>query len=197
MMAEPEIMSDEVTKCDSYAGLVKAWHHYASWRDRMFAGYVTALGALVYLGASKDATTFTRVVILCLTLLVSIVFRMLDYRTNEYVNLCQLEGEKIRGTDSLFVALNRQRFCEISPGVKYADAINLLVAVACTASLVGLADLLLGWFVMRHAWCSGLVAVGFFLGLYKFLENFGGRIYQHEKEKYRLIHAPTSAKPTP
>lgn len=181
-------MADEVTKSDPHAELVTAWHHYVSWREKIFAGYVTVIGALGYLGASKDATSFTRIVILFSTLLVSIVFRMLDFRTNEYVNLCQLAGEKIWRTESLFVALNRQRFCDKSPGVKYADAINLLVAAVCTTSLAGQAFLLLGWVVTSHAWCFSFVAAGFWLGLYKFLENFGGRIYEYEKEQYRLIH---------
>lgn len=174
-------MADDVTQSDRYAGIVKAWHHYVSWREKIFAGYVTVLGGLGYLCASKDAATLTRVVILFSTLLVSTVFRMLDFRTNEYVNLCQLEGEKITEAESFLVALNRQRFCEKSPGPKYAQAIDLLVAVVCTASLTGLAWLLLGWLVTSHVWCLGLVAVGFCLGLFTFLENFGGRIYQHEK----------------
>jgi hypothetical protein len=138
-MTKPDL-DDEL-----YREIGRNWLHYISWREKIFAGYLTALAALA-VAFLQNNTGAVRSVVFAFGILVSAVFRILDSRTTGLVNLCQLAGDYRAGSQGFYGELNWQRFGEkripswhrmwISHA-SYGLAINVLVASVSALSLVG------------------------------------------------------------
>jgi hypothetical protein len=82
---------DEMQKL-LYEELGRTWQHFVSWREKIFAGYLAVQAALgVAYSHSQDShySDDVSIVILFGAVLFSIVFWILDVRTNQLVNACQ------------------------------------------------------------------------------------------------------------
>ena len=126
-----------------YEEIGKAWQYFDSWREKIFAGYLSVLAALAF-GLSKSASIHVRAVLFAFGILVSVgVFRTLDFRTTELINLCQAAGDNLAGPKGLHRALSGLRFATTKSWKKswlsYGTAISLLVASVIATSFVGLA----------------------------------------------------------
>jgi hypothetical protein len=83
----------EAERTALYSELGQAWRQFVGWRDKIFAGYLTALAALA-VGYNLSGTT-DHVVILVAVILVSLVFWAIDVRTHVLVLACQRAGASI------------------------------------------------------------------------------------------------------
>jgi hypothetical protein len=108
-----------------YKEIGRAWLHYVTWREKIFGGYLTVLAALAYEFETSQGDHI-RAALFAAVLLVSIVFRLLDYRTTALVNLCQSTGENLSGLRGLFGQINQRRFAKTG-SISYATALDLLV----------------------------------------------------------------------
>lgn len=169
--------------------------HYVSWREKIFAGYLTVLAALAY-AFSQNTNAAVRCAVFAFGFLVSGVFRILDFRTTELVNLCQAEGHSLAGSKGFYRMLNRVRFEEEhSPslrtfwiaGVSYGLAINLLVASVSAASAVGFVVSLHRWRGGTGAvrWQWSVIAVALAFVIFLFLRWRSHVAWAKEQERYR------------
>jgi hypothetical protein len=115
-----------------------------------------------------------RAVVCGFAIVVSVVFRILDFRTTELINLCQDTGEKLAESRGFFGDLNRLRFpnkdsekcwramLKRETLVSYGFAINLLVASVIGARAAGLVINWLkwvGWTCGGKLWWSVIAAL--------------------------------------
>jgi hypothetical protein len=175
---DPEISDDKL-----YGELGKAWLHYISWREKIFAGYLTVLAALAY-AFSRDASPSVRSAVFAFAILISVVFRILDIRTTGYVNLCQKAGRSLTADKGLYAEIDKNRFSAWSVAT-YGFAINMLVASVIGASAVGLVISVLKW---RHSdyavsWYWSVFAVAGAILVLIIAECCTSRIWKREKDE--------------
>lgn len=120
-----------------YQELALAWRHFASWREKVFAGYLAVLAALS-VAFTKSQSPALRVTIFAAAILVSLVFWLLDVRNGQLINACQVAAEKLERGKPGFAALNVTRFGESTWLTSYGFAIDLLVSGVLGASGGGL-----------------------------------------------------------
>lgn len=125
-----------------YEEIGRAWQYFDSWREKIFAGYLSVLAALAF--ALSKSSIPVRAVLFAFSILASIVFWILDFRTAELINCCQAAGENLAGSRGLHRSLNRLRFTTKS-WLSYGTAINLLVSSVAATGVVGLAVYLRRW----------------------------------------------------
>lgn len=114
--------------------LVATWQHFASWKEKIFAGYLVVLGGLgiSFFGTASQAW---RILILGAAVVVSVVFWLLDYRTGQLLNACQVAASQQNQDRSVFAALNETRFTKSTRWTSYGFAIDLLVGAVTATSL--------------------------------------------------------------
>lgn len=109
-----------------YKEAADLWRYFATWREKLFAGYVTALGALAF-ACAKYASSGIRSAILVCGILVSIVFWILDLRNRELFSASQGVAARLENKVGGYRALDEIRF----RGTNYLThgfAIDLLVS---------------------------------------------------------------------
>jgi hypothetical protein len=121
---------------DLYEHYGHVWKHFVSWREKIFAGYITALAAFA-IGFHYNNGPEARSGIFSAIVLVSVVFRILDLRCAELVNKCQdmargLEDPKKGGA---YTALSNASGNSL---VGFGHAKNLLVGGVIGAAGAGL-----------------------------------------------------------
>ncbi len=194
-----------------YEEIGQNWRHYVSWREKIFAGYLTALAALAF-AFSQNKSPAVLSLVFAFGLVVSLVFRILDFRTTELVNLCQLAGDTFAGSKGFYNELNQTRFdkkkstseqednrfrsilrklCIFGP--HYALAINVLVAWVGSVSLVGC---IVEWWRYQNKFVLGGLglAVAVVCSLFfKYLQDETHRAWLREKNKYEEVTATSSS----
>lgn len=172
-----------------YEEIGKAWQYFDSWREKIFAGYLSVLAALAF-GLSKSASIHVRAVLFAFGILVSVAFWILDFRTTELINLCQAAGDNLAGPKGLHRALSGLRFATTKSWKKswlsYGTAISLLVASVIATSFVGLAIYLWRWRSSTDAislWCP-VVAIALAAVLLALLRKCAGEQWAREKTDY-------------
>ncbi len=135
----------------------QAWRHFASWREKTFAGYLTALAALA-IGFTQHTGAPVRTVLFAGAILVSAVFWILENRSRELINACQLAADRLEQARGCYAELNRVGF-DRNSRVTYGFAIGLLVAGVGAASCAGLCVYGIRW------WRASLSAWPVWLGV--------------------------------
>jgi hypothetical protein len=180
-----------------YTEIGQNWLHYVSWREKIFAGYLTVLAALAY-AFSQNINSAVRCAVFAFGFLVSVVFRILDFRTTELVNLCQVAGDDLAVSKGFYGALNRLRF-EHSPSrhrlwialVSYGLAINVLVASVSAASVVGFAVSIQRWLggmetpVSPVKWWWSQIALALAFVIFVLLQWLTHGAWSREQKRYR------------
>jgi len=167
-----------------YDELGKAWLHFASWRERIFAGYLSVLAVLAY-AFSRDASNPIRAAILGFAILVSIVFRILDIRTTRHVNLCQRVGRSLAAGKGLYAEIDKDRFSTWRV-TTYGFGINVLVAGVIGPSVVASLIYILKWRDAKYVVCwrwSVIAVVGAIVVLI-IAECCTGMIWKGERDEY-------------
>ena len=85
------------------------WRHFASWREKSFAGYLTVLTALG-IGFSQNTSVAVRGAILAGAIIVSVAFWILDFRNGQCLNACQVAAASLEDSKGVYSALNNLRF---------------------------------------------------------------------------------------
>jgi hypothetical protein len=171
-----------------YDDVVRAWLNYISWREKIFAGYLSVLAALAF-AFSKITSDHGHAATFAFAFLVSAAFRILDYRTTELVNLCQRVGERLENSEGFYGELNRERFArEGRPS--YGLAIDLIVAFISGASVIGLAFYSRKWWTGNDeiSRCWSLAAIVAVLVSWSLLRWYSNKIWPEEREKWRKDH---------
>ena len=119
-----------------YEEIGRTWRHFASWREKAFAGYLTVLAALA-VGFAHCANFPERVGIFAGALLTAVVFWILDFRNLLLMNACQHAARPIESDKGCYSELIRVRYKRKSP-LTHGFAINLVVTPVCAASISGL-----------------------------------------------------------
>lgn len=119
-----------------YEQLAVTWRHFALWREKSFAGYLTLLAGLS-VAFMRTPSELVRVAVIGAAVLVSIAFWVLDFRNGQLLNECQTAAAALEGMNGVFSALNRVRF-RPSTMANYALAVDLLVAGIVGISSAGL-----------------------------------------------------------
>jgi len=187
-----------------YDELCQAWRLFVSWRDKIFAGYLSVLAVLAY-AISQYPSTLFRVVGFSFVILFSLVFRILDFRTNEFINSCQLAGDMMEGSTGFCAEINRRRYGKPSEEtvvdlpkdswVNFTTAINLLVVFVVGISLAGLIFYLLEWSLVNVGFrCWPILAivptVGVAVGvalvviLWKLQRKQGKEVWDKDRTEY-------------
>lgn len=117
-----------------YEEIGQAWRHFASWREKIFAGYLTTVAALA-VGYFQNASVFLRAAIFAGGVLVSVVFWMLEFRNVQLINACQMAADRLEHGKGCYAELNRLRF-DRKTFLTYSAAISLL-AIAISAYCFG------------------------------------------------------------
>ena len=122
-----------------YEELAHIWQHFASWREKIFAGYVTVLAALG-VAFSQNTSARIHVAVFAGAALVSIVFWILDFRNSQLLNACQNAAALLENPGGGYRALSSLRS---DPNSKtwatYGLAIDLLAGSVITAASAGMA----------------------------------------------------------
>jgi hypothetical protein len=131
-----------------YEEIGRVWQYFVSWREKIFAGYLSVLAALAF-AFLKDPSATLRAGVFAFAFVVSAVFWILDSRTTELLSTCQAAGDRLADSRGFYGKLNAERFAEKGDppqhkrrrlwifGLSYGLAINTLVASVSAASLVG------------------------------------------------------------
>ena len=116
-----------------YEEAANIWRHFASWREKTFAGYLAVLAALG-LTFFQNGSTAVRIVLFAAAALVSIVFWILDFRNSQILNASQDAAALIEEPPSGYWAFSNLRS---NPDSKtwatYGLAIDLLVGSVVAA----------------------------------------------------------------
>ena len=173
-----------------YEQLSRAWIHFASWREKIFAGYLTVLAGLGF-AFSKETTIPVRAAVIAFGLIVSAVFRIVDYRTTDLVDLCQVTGESLEDSSrGFFSDLNRGRFAVMGRS-SYALAIDVLVAAVSGMSGAGLCICMLKWCHNTYPirWWWSIVALGLGSVFAIALQSYSRWIWRTKRAVYNTSHA--------
>jgi len=137
------------TKLYEEAG--QAWRHFASWREKTFAGYLTALAALA-IGFAQQPRASIRLFIFAGAILVSAVFWILESRSRELINACQLAADRLEQARGCYADLNRLRFHR-DTWVTYGFGVGLFVGAVSAASFGGMCLYAVRWWLGNpNAW---------------------------------------------
>jgi hypothetical protein len=167
-----------------YDQLGRAWIHYALWRERIFAGYLSVLAALGY-AFSKDTSIPVRTSVFGFAILISAVFRILDYRTTDLVNLVQRAGESLAGSKGLHREIEVGRF-GTEGRASYGLAIDTLVAGVTGTSAAGLFCMLMLWRNNDGArWWWSIVAVVLAFVFWVCLRKYTRKLWLDEQAKHK------------
>lgn len=120
-----------------------AWRHFASWREKTFAGYLTALAALAF-AFIQNSSVPLRTAILAATILVSAVFWILENRSRELITACQLAADRLEAGKGCYAELDQIGF-ERKSRLTYGGAVGVLVSGVLALSLAGLGVHLIRW----------------------------------------------------
>lgn len=142
-------MSQETTKLIDdekklYEECGEAWRYLSSWREKIFAGYLTVIAGLAIAFSTNASSHPVRAGIFAAAILVSAVFWILDFRNVQLINACQLTADRFEGGKGGYSALNTARFEQSGP-LAYGLAINVLVVGVAAAGFVGLWIELAAW----------------------------------------------------
>lgn len=132
-------MNDETL----YAELGHAWRQFISWREKIFAGYLTVLAALG-IAFAQGSSVPLRSGIFAGAVVVSVVFWILDFRNRQMIGACQTAAAALEQQKGAYSALNRLRFDRVTR-VTHGLGINLLVGGVVGASCGGLYIYLARW----------------------------------------------------
>jgi hypothetical protein len=137
----------------------QAWRHFASWREKTFAGYLTALAALA-IGFTHHPGAPLRTIICAGSILVSVVFWILENRSRELINACQLAADRLEQARGCYAELNRVGF-ERNSRLTYGFAVGLLVGGVGATSVAGLWIYGISWWRGDpSAWPMGAAIAG-------------------------------------
>ncbi|MCB2156094.1 hypothetical protein KQI84_14550 [bacterium] len=114
----------------------KTWRYFGSWRDKSFAGYLTALAGVALAYSRYDAAPI-RTGLFAAVIVISIVFWAFEHRSRMLMNACQLAADKIENGRGCYNRLNKTRY---SGGflLTYGMGVNLLVALIISMAVLGL-----------------------------------------------------------
>jgi len=112
------------------------------WREKLFAGYLAALAALGF-AIVQSGSAKARSASFAAGIVISIVFWIIDARSRQIVNACQIAAARFENDAGCYSALNRLRF-DGSSRFTYWLGIHCLVAVSLAACAVGLIEYLPG-----------------------------------------------------
>src|SRR5712691_7966000 len=134
-----------------YEEAAQAWRHFASWREKTFAGYLTALAALA-IGFMQQTGAPVRTLIFAGGFLVSAVFWILENRSRELINACQLAADRLEQGRGCYAELNRVRF-DREGWVTYGFAVGLFAGAVGAVSVGGVCLYAARWWLGNaHAW---------------------------------------------
>jgi len=116
---------DEMQKL-LYEELGRTWQHFVSWREKIFGGYLTVLAALGVTYSHYDSHPCDGVVIAILlgVILFSIIFWILDVRTNQLVNACQNRAAALEEDQGAYRAIQSVK----DDWPTYSRAVDVLVS---------------------------------------------------------------------
>jgi hypothetical protein len=162
----------------------QTWTHFAAWREKIFAGYLTVLAGLAY-AFSKDAGAPVRSALFAFAILISVLFRILDIRTTGQINLCQRVGARLAGGEGVHGEIMKDRF-STSRLTTYGFAINMLVAGVIGASGAGLFIYIEKWRDPGYVpcWEWSVLAVIASIVVLIIAECYTGKIWRREKDEY-------------
>ena len=162
-----------------YEELGRAWRHFASWREKIFAGYVTVLAALG-VAFSQNTSVPVQAAIFAGAIVFSIVFWILDFRNAQLLNACQAAAALLEDQKGAYSALYWQRGgpkTVLKPA--YGLAIDLLVGSVVAAAFGGM-------LVYINRWPEneiGFLALGFAAGAATF---FVWALQRSRTEQWRM-----------
>ena len=166
-----------------YEEIGQAWRHFASWREKIFAGYLTVLAALG-IGFSQVTSIPVRAAIFAGGILVSAVFWILDFRNAQLINACQAAGDRLERGKGCYGELNRLRFDRKSP-LTYGLAISLLVGGVGAASVGGLSVYMVRWWGGEFSLWAFIIAVVVAVAVPLVLRKLGNKQRSTEEAQYR------------
>jgi len=125
-----------------YEEIGRTWRHFASWREKAFAGYLTALAALA-IGFSHNRSLPVRAGVFAGAILVSTVFWIIDFRNLQLMHACQRAAGPLEREKGWYAELNRVR--DRKSFLTHGLAINLLVVGVGVASVLGISICIFRW----------------------------------------------------
>jgi hypothetical protein len=175
-----------------YEEIGRAWLYFDSWREKIFAGYLTVLAALA-LAFSKDASLYVRTAVFAFSIVVSVVFWILDFRTTELLNLCQAAGEQMAESKGFYGELNQRRFARKNR-VSFGFAVSLLVSSVIATGAVGFLFCMVTWWRSADGismwWLH--IAVALCFGVLIFLYDYADKRWSEERNNYRKRFSKTA-----
>lgn len=121
-----------------YKAASETWRHFASWREKIFAGYLTVLAGLGVALAGQAAPRL-RVALYAGAVLVSAVFWLLDFRNAQILNACQGAAAGRESPEGAYSAMRRVRSRGSAARITFGLAVDVLVAgvVSCASTAIG------------------------------------------------------------
>src|SRR5580704_3156638 len=168
-----------------YEEIGRAWLYFDSWREKIFAGYLSVLAALAF-AFSKSPSIPIRTAVFAFAVVVSGVFWMLDFRTTQLINLCQAAGEKMAESKGSYGELNQRRF-EKAHRVSFGVAVSVLVSSVIATGVVGCLVSMLRWGRWAEEvgiWWS-FIAVALAGGVFWVLHSYAHNRWLEERENYK------------
>jgi hypothetical protein len=111
----------------------QTWRHFASWREKSLAGYLTVLAGLG-VAFSYSNGVHMRVAVFAGAILVSAVFWILDIRSDQLLNACQIAAARLESGQGCYSQLNRIH-AEDTRWLSYGVATSALAGGVASASV--------------------------------------------------------------
>jgi hypothetical protein len=167
-----------------YDAAAELWKYFASWREKLFAGYLTVVGALAFAFLQQSSPGRQSIALLTV-ILMSVVFWLHDVRVRELFSAMQGVAAEFESKSGGYRALDSIRFDGTSP-ITHGLAINVLVVSIIAASVGGLAVLLPRWYnASRNTPAVIFIAAAVAVCLLFLLVHRVGRIERDAEQQLR------------
>ena len=120
-----------------YQELGEAWRQVVAWREKLFAGYLTVLGALGYV-VLQNSDELRRSVLCIAGILLSVMFQLLEIRTRNIANEYQYTGSLLEKPGSGCYTTMENARDQSTRWLTFGFPISLLTGFAIGICVVGL-----------------------------------------------------------
>jgi len=168
-----------------YKEAADLWRHFAAWREKLFAGYITALGALA-LACAQYASSGIRSAILVSGILVSTVFWILDLRNRELFSASQGVAARLENKIGGYRALDEIRFSGTN-SLTHGVAIDLLVSGVMGGCIGALFVFVPRWYQASSSSVLPVIVMGICFALLLVITRVIGKMEKGAERKLRTV----------
>lgn len=175
-----------------YEQTAELWKHFSSWRDKLFAGYLTVMGALAF-AFGEQLSPGRQCIVLVVGVVLSVVFWIHDVRVRELFSAMQGAAANLESTIGGYKALDQIRFKGTSR-LTHGLGINILVSANIAGCAAGLFVLVPRWYSASNKSMTTVVIAStiLFVLLYLLTRKLGSHEWRSEEHLRETLFGQNS-----